>query len=164
MQAYHVEFTAGRLSPLQITDGVPAEIHPAPHLPVGDPTTPGQGIRVPLTTRLCAGLDPGAPRIERTKPFRDPKTGAVVLGVEPPEEAADSRALVLLSASSGFPEEVVVNPQKGLACLARGQVGPVRHLLLIWPDGGAVTVEDPVQEERYELTRSGDQFRRSTQG
>jgi len=160
MQAYEVEFAPAQLSPLRITDGVRAQTVPAPHVPVGDTGTPGKGVRIPLTSRLAASLDPASPLIGRAKAYRDPKTGTIVLGVEQAEDGTDSRALVLLSASSGFPNGVSVSRQKGLGLLAQGTVGHAQQLLLIWPDGSAVVVEDHLREERYELRRTGDQFDR----
>lgn len=160
MQAYETEFTPAQLSPLHITDAVRAQTFPTPHVAVGDPDTPGKGVRIPLTSRLVASFDQGSPLIRRAKAYRDPKTGRIVLGVEQAEDADDSRALVLLSASSGFPEGVSVVPQRGVSLLAEGKVGHARQLLLIWPDGVGVTVEDPVRGERYELRRNGDQFDR----
>ena len=53
-----------------------------------------------------------------------------------------------------------MTPQKGVAVLAKGQIRNGQQLLLIWPDGGRITVEDPADEERYELRRAGDQFDR----
>lgn len=160
MQTFEVEFIPARLSPLKITDAVRAAIHPTPHVAVGDPAVPGQGTRIPLTARLSATLVMGEPLIERAKPFRDPKSGGIVLGVEPAEGGEDGRALVLLSASSGFPDGVDVAPRKGVTLLAQGDTGHVRQLLLIWPDGGGVAVTDLMREERYELRRAGDQFDR----
>jgi hypothetical protein len=160
MQAFEVEFAPAQLSPLRITDGVRAQTAPAPHVPVGDTSTPGKGVRIPLTSRLAASLDPASPLIGRAKAFRDPRTGTIVLGVEQAKDGTDSRALVLLSASSGFPDGIAVSRQKGLGLLAQGSVGHGQQLLLIWPDGGTVTVEDRLREERYELRRTGDQFDR----
>jgi len=160
MQAFEVEFVSARLSPLKITDAVRAAILPAPHVSVGDPAVPGQGTRIPLTARLAATLARKTPLIGRAKPFRDPKTGSVVLGVEPSEGGEDSRALVLLSASSGFPDGVSVAPRSGVTLLAQGEAGSVRQLLLIWPDGGEVAVSDLMRDERYALHRAGDQFER----
>jgi hypothetical protein len=160
MQAYEVEFAPAQLPPLRITDGVRAHTAPAPHVSVGDVATPGKGVRIPLTSRLAASLNPASPLIGRAKAYRDPKTGAIVLGVEQAEDANDSRALVLLSASSGFPNGISVSRQKGLGLLAQGTVGHAQQLLLIWPDGSTVTVEDRLREERYELRRSGDSFDR----
>jgi hypothetical protein len=158
MQAYEVEFTPAQLSPLHITDAVRVQALPALHLSVGDPDIPGKGVRIPLTSRLAASLNQGSLLIDRAKAYRDPKTGRIVLGVEQAEAANETRALVLLSASSGFPEGVSVVPQAGFVLLAKGEVGRAQQLLLIWPDGSGVTIEDPVRHERYELRRTGDQF------
>ena len=158
MQAYEVEFTPSQLPPLRIKDAVRAQTLPAPHVPVGDPSTPGRGVRIPLTSRLVASLNQGAPLIDRAKAYRDPKTGRIVLGVEQAEDARDTRALVLLSASSGFPEGVSVVSREGFILLAKGEVGRTQQLLLIWPEGSGISIEDLVREERYELRRAGDQF------
>jgi len=162
MQAYELEFAPAQLSPLHIADGIRAETLPRPHVAVGDPATPGKGVRVPLTSRLMASFSQGPPLICRAKAYRDPKSGQIVLGVEQGTEAQEARVLVLLAAVSRFPEGVSVTPQKGVAVLAKGQVRNGQQLLLIWPDGGGVTVEDPAREERYELRRAGDQFDRIT--
>lgn len=164
MHAYEVEFVPARLSPVRISDAMRAEVQPAPHVPVGDPATPGQGVRIPLTPRLVATFTAEAPLIERAKPFRDPKSGRIVLGVEPVEEAQDSRAIVLLSASSGFAEGLSLLESKGIAVLARGAVGTARQWLMVWPDGAGLAVEDPVREERYKLRRSGADFERVALG
>jgi hypothetical protein len=107
-----------------------------------------------------ASFTQGSPLICRARAYRDPKTGRIVLGVEQAADVHDSRAIVLLAASSRFPEGMSVTPQKGVAVLAKGQVRNGQQLLLIWPDGGGVTVEDPPHGERYELRRAGDQFNR----
>ncbi len=160
MQAYEVEFAPAQLSPLHITDGIRAETLPRPHVSVGDPATPGKGVRIPLTSRLKASFTTGAPLISRARAYRDPKTGQIVLGVEQAADEHDARALVLLAASSRFADGVSVTPQKEITLLAKGQVHNGQQLLLIWPDGGRVTVEDPAREERYELRRAGDHFDR----
>jgi len=162
MQAYEVEFAPADLSPLHIADAIRAEVVPHPHVSVGDPATPGRGVRIPLTSRLTASFTQGSPLICRAGAFRDPKTGRIVLGAEPAENGHDARALVLLAAASRFPEGVSITPQKGVAVLAKGQIRNGQQLLLIWPDGGRVTVEDTAHEERYELSRAGDQFDRRT--
>jgi len=162
MQAYEVEFAPAQLSPLHIADAIHAETLPHPHVSVGDPATPGKGVRIPLTSRLMASFSQGAPLICRARAYRDPKTGRIVLGVEQAADVHDARALVLLAASSRFPEGVSVTAQKGVAVLAKGQVRNGQQLLLIWPDGGRVTIEDPAREEGYELRRAGDQFDRVT--
>ena len=161
MQAFEVEFAPAQLSPLHISDAIRAEILPRPHVPVGDPTQPGKGIRIPLTSRLTAAVTQASPLISRARAFRDPKTGQIVLGVEEDSDGKDARALVLFAASSRFPEGVAVTPQQGIAVLATGQVHNGQQMLLIWPDGGKVTVEDPAHETRYELCRAGDQFDRT---
>jgi hypothetical protein len=160
MQTYDVEFTPASLSPLRITDALRVETRPAPHVAVGDTEAGGKGVRIPLTTRLAGSLNRESPMVGRAKAYRDPQTRQIVLGIEQDEDSQDTRAIVLLSASSGFPEGLAMTPQKGLAVLARGEVGRAQQLLLIWPDGIGVEVEDPVREQRYELRRSGDQFDR----
>jgi len=162
MQAYEVEFAPAQLSPLHIADAIHAETLPHPHVSVGDPATPGKGVRIPLTSRLMASFSQGAPLSCHARAYRDPKTGRIVLGVEQAADVHDARALVLLAASSRFPEGVSVTVQKGVAVLAKGQVRNGQQLLLIWPDGGRVTIEDPAREEGYELRRAGDQFDRVT--
>ncbi len=162
MQTYEVEFAPAQLSPLRILDAIRAETLPLPHVSVGDPATPGRGIRIPLTSRLMGSFTPGSPLICRARAYRDTKTGRIVLGVEQAADVHDARAIVLLAASSRFPEGVSVTPQKGVAVLAKGQVRNGQQLLLIWPDGGRVTVEDPAGEGRYELRRAGDRFDRVT--
>lgn len=160
MQAYEVEFAPAQLSPLHVADAIRAETLPHPHVSVGDPATPGRGVRIPLTSRLMASFTHGSPLICRARAYRDPKTGRIVLGVEQAADAHDARALVLLAASGRLPEGVSVTPQEGVAVLAKGHVHNGQQLLLIWPDGGSVTVKDPASEERYELRRAGDQFDR----
>jgi hypothetical protein len=160
MLAYEVEFAPGHLSPLHVADAIRAETLPRPHVAVGDPATPGKGVRIPLTPRLMASFTQGSPLICRAGAFRDPKTGQIVLGAEPAENGHDARALVLLAASSRFPEGVSVTPLKGVAVLAKGQIRNGQQLLLIWSDGGRVAIVDPAGEERYELRRAGDQFDR----
>jgi hypothetical protein len=158
MQAYEVEFTPAQLPPFRITDGIRANGRPHLHVSVGDPVTTGTVVRVPLTTRLAASCNGGTALIARATAYRDPKSGSIVLGVEPPDAAADTRALVLLVASSTFPEGVSVTPRKEVGLLAKGEMRNGQQLLLIWPDGGKVLVEDPGREERYELRRTGDEF------
>jgi hypothetical protein len=158
MQMYQVDFSPAQLSPLSVTDGVRVHTQPVPHVSVGDASAPETGIRIPLTSRLAASLDPTSPLIGRAKAYRDPKTGRIVLGIEQDKDEHDTRALVLLSASSGFPNGISVLCQKGLALLAEGAAGHARQLLLIWPDGSEVIVEDSLREERYTLRRTGDQF------
>lgn len=160
MQAYEVEFAPAHLSPLHVLDAIRTETRPRPHVSVGDPATPGNGIRIPLTSRLIAAVTQGPPMISRARAFRDPKSGRIVLGAEQGEDGQDARALVLFAASSRFPEGVSVTPQKGVAVLAKGQIHNGQQLLLIWHDGGKIRVEDSAGEERYELRRAGDQFDR----
>jgi hypothetical protein len=160
MQAFEVEFTPARLASLHITDAIRAGTLPRPHVSVGDPDTPGSGIRVPLTSRLVASFTAGPSLIHRAGAYRDPKTGSIVLGVEQAAEEKDARALVLLAATNSFPEGVSVTPQKEVTLLAKGEVRNGQQLLLIWPEGGRVAVADLVREERYELRRTGDQFDR----
>ncbi len=161
MQAYEVEFAPAQLNPLRIMDAIRAEIHPLPHIPVGNPAAPGKGVRIPLTSRLTTSFAPGSSLISRAKAYREPKTGRIVLGVEQPADMQDTRALVLLAVSSSFPEGVSVSLRKEVTLLAKGEVRNGQQLLLIWPEGGTVAVEDPVREERYELRRKGDQFDRN---
>ncbi|HYL81306.1 MAG TPA: hypothetical protein VEU07_10870, partial [Candidatus Acidoferrum sp.] len=160
MQAYEVEFAPAQLHSLHIKDAIRAAASPFPHVSVGDPATPGRGLRVPLTTRLMASLAHAEPAICRAKAYRDPKTHRVVLGVEQAEDVNDPRALVLLAASSSFPDGVSILPQEEVILLAKGEVRNGQQLLLIWPEGGRVAVDDPAREERYELRRAGDQFDR----
>jgi hypothetical protein len=160
MQAYEVEFTPAQLPSLQVTDAIRVGTRPLPHVSVGDATMPGKGVRIPLTSRLTASLRQGSPLICRAGAYRDPKTGRIVLGVEHASDGQDGRALVLLAASSNFPEGVSVTPRKEVTLLAKGEVRNGQQILLIWPEGGRVVVEDPAREERYELRRAGDQFDR----
>lgn len=157
MQAYEVEFTPAQVPPFRITDGIRAQRLPHLHVSVGDPATPGKGIRLPLTTRLAASCNGGTALIARAAAYRDPKSGSIVLGMEQ-AAAENARALVLLAASSTFPEGVSVIPRKDVALLAKGEMRNGQQLLLIWGDGGTVLVEDPAREERYELRRAGDEF------
>jgi len=159
MQAYEVDFAPAQLSPLSVTDGVRVRTQPVPHVSVGDASKPETGVRIPLTSRLLASLDPSSPLIGRAKAYRDPKTGRIVLGVEEAKDEHDTRALVLLSASSGFPNGISVRRQKGLALLAEGAAGHARQLLLIWPEGSEIIVEYSLREERFTLRRTGDQFK-----
>ncbi|MFB3816828.1 MAG: hypothetical protein ACE147_04105 [Candidatus Methylomirabilales bacterium] len=161
MQAYEVEFTPGKLSPLQIKDGMQVKLRPTPHVALGDPETPGRGVRIPLTARLAACLNGSGQVIAHAKAYRDPKSGRIVLGVEQADEAETRRALVLLSTSTGFPNGVSIAPPRGLALLAEGELGTIRQYLLIWPDGAAITVIDEVRDERHELRRIGDEFSRT---
>ena len=160
MQAYEVEFVPAHLSPLHVLDAIRAETRPRPHVSVGDPATPGKGIRIPLTSRLIAAVTQGSPLISRARALRDPKTGQIVLGVEQAENGKDAGALVLFAASSRFSEGVSISPQQGVAVLAKGQIHNGEQLLLLWHDGGRLTVKDSAGGERYELRRAGDQFDR----
>jgi len=160
MQAFEVQFAPALLPALRITDAIRAETLPLPHVAVGDPATPGKGVRIPLTSRLVASLTQGSSLICRARAYRDPKTSRIVLGVEQAADANDARALVLFAAASSFPDGVSVIPQKGVTLLTKGEVRNGQQLLLIWPDGGRVAVEDFAREERYELRRAGDQFDR----
>ncbi len=160
MQAYEVEFAPAHLSPLHIADGIRAVTLPRPHVSVGESATPGKGVRIPLTSRLMASFTQGSSLITRAGAYRDPKTGQIVLGAEQSDADHNGRALVLLAASSRFPEGVSVTPQKGVAVLAKGQIRNGQQLLLIWPDGGRVVVEDPASDERYELRRAGEKIDR----
>jgi hypothetical protein len=158
MQAYEVEFTPAQVPPFRITDGIHMQGRPHPHVSVGDPATPDTVVRVPLTTRLAASCNGGAALIARATAYRDPKSGSIVLGMDPATAADDARALVLLAASSTFPEGVSVTPRKDVGLLAKGTMRNGQQLLLIWPDGGTVLVEEPGREQRYELRRTGDEF------
>jgi hypothetical protein len=158
MQAYEVEFTPAQRPPVRIVDGIRAERLPYPHVSVGDPGTAGKGVRVPLTSRLAASCNNGALLIARAGAYRDPKTGRIVLGTEQGSSAESTRALVLLAASSSFPEGVSVTPRNEVSLLAKGAMRHGEQLLLIWPDGGSVLVEDPAREERHEVRRTGDTF------
>jgi hypothetical protein len=160
MQAYQVEFVPAHLPPLRIADAIRPETSPRPHVVVGDPATPGGGTRIPLAARLLAALSSGAPLIQRVKAFRDPKSGGIVLGAESADDPQDGRALVLFSATSNFPDGVTISPGRGITTLAQGAVPHGRQLLLIWPDGETVGVDDPANEARYALRRVGDQFER----
>jgi hypothetical protein len=156
MQAYEVEFAPAQVPPFHITDGIRAQQIPHLHVSVGDTTTPGKGVRVPLTTRLAASCNGGTAPIARAAAYRDPKSRTIVLGME--QAGDDGRALVLLAASSRFPEGVSVVPRKDVGLLAKGEMRNGQQLLLIWGEGGTVLVEDPAREERYELRRAGDEF------
>lgn len=160
MQTYEVEFTPAQMPPLRIRDGIRAEKTPHPHVAVGDAGTSGNGSRIPLTSRLAASMDAGAPTIRRAGAYRDPKSGTVVLGVERNTDGEGSLALVKLAVSNGFPEGMSVTPGKDVRVLAQGEARNGQQVLLVWPDGGTVVVEDPVREERHALRRAGDQFDR----
>jgi hypothetical protein len=158
MQAYEVRFTPAQRPPLQIADGIRAVSGPQPHVAVGDAAA-GQGVEIPLTARLTASCPPETSLIGRANAYRDPKTGRIVLGVEPPENGGnDDRALVLLAAASAFPEGVAVTPEKSVTVLAAGEVRNGRQMLLIWPEGGQILISDPGRDEQYALCRTGDQF------
>ena len=143
MQAYELTFTPAHLPPLRIMDSIHAEALPHPHVSVGDPVTPGKGVRIPLTSRLVAAFNQDPPLIGRASAFRDPKTGKIVLGLEQNPDVDDARALVLLAASSRFPEGVTITPRKEVTLLARGEIPNGQQLLLIWPDGGKVVSKIP---------------------
>jgi hypothetical protein len=160
MQAFEVEFVPSQAPPLRIKDAIPAEKIPHPHISVGDPATPGKGVRVPLTARLTVPGNDGEIVIGRAGAYRDPTSGRIVLGKEPAGDGNDPRALVRLAAWSSFPEGVSVVLEKEVHVLAKGEIRNGQQLLLIWPDGGKVVVEDLAREERYELRRAGDQFDR----
>lgn len=160
MQAYEVDFTPAQMPPLRIRDGIRAERTPHPHVAVGEAGPSGNGFRVPLTSRLAAAMSTEAPLISRAGAYRDPKSGAVVLGSERDAERDASLALVKLAVSNGFPEGMSVTPGTDVRILARGEGRTGRQFLLVWPDGGTVVVEDPVREERHEIRRAGDQFDR----
>jgi len=125
---------------------------------VGDGTAPERRVRVPITARLLAACASGTSAISRAAAFRDPKSGRIVLGVESDAQENGSRALVLFSASSSFPEGVSVTLPKGVGVLGRGVMRNGQQVLLIWPEGERVVVEDPAREARYEVRRTGDQF------
>jgi len=158
MQAYAVEFLPARRPPLRITDGVSASPLPHPHLVVGESGGAGKSARIPLTARLVASSRGNGTTIHRAGIYRDPKSGRIVLGVEHAPDETDARALVLLAASSSFPDGVSVIPEKTIGLIAQGEMQKGQQLLLIWPDGDRVVVEDPAREERYAILRSGDQF------
>jgi hypothetical protein len=160
MQAYEVEFTPALRSPLRIEDAIRAQTVPAPHVSVGDPGTPGKSRRIPLTVRLGAALDRAAPLITRAKVYRDPKTSQFVLGIEQGDNGADARAIVLLSTTTSPPGDAVVVLPREVLLLARGEVGHTRQLLLLWPEGSGITVEDPILEQRHALRRVGSEFTR----
>jgi hypothetical protein len=160
MQVFEVEFIPSQVPPLRIKDAILAEKLPQSHISVGDPATPGKGVRVPLTARLTASGNEGIVAIRRAGAYRDPKSGRIVLGEEPAGDGNDPRALVRLAAWSSFPEGVSVVLEKKVHVLAKGEIRNGQQFLLIWPDGGTVVVEDLAREERYELRRAGDQFDR----
>ena len=146
------------MTPIRIKDAIRVNLRPHPHVCVGDPETPGRGVRVPLTSRLSASCDSGAPLISRAAAYRDPKSGRIVLGIDQADETPDQRALVLLAASSTFPDGVSVTLPKGVSLLAKGDVRNGEQILLIWPEGGSVVIADPARQERYELRRAGNDF------
>jgi hypothetical protein len=161
MHAYQVEFAPAQMPPLRIADAIRAETRPRPHVVVGDPTVPGAVARIPLAARLLASLSSDTPEIRRVTPYRDPKGGGIVLGADPADAAPDARALVLLTATSNFPDGVTVTPGKGITALAQGAVHHGWQMLLVWPEGGSVVVDDPAREARHALRRTGDQFERT---
>jgi hypothetical protein len=160
MQAYEVDFAPAQMPPVRIRDGIRAETEPHPHVAVGDAGASGNGCRVPLTSRLAVAMNAGAPLISRAGAYRDPKSGAVVLGSERDGERDAPLALVKLTVSNGFPEGMSITPGKEVRVLARGEARNGRQVLLVWPDGGTLVVEDPVREERHTLRRAGDRFDR----
>jgi hypothetical protein len=121
LRAYQVDFFPAQLSPIRMKDGVQAELRPTPHIPVGDPEIPGHGVRAPLTARLAASLSTNGRLIGGVKAYRDPKTGRIVLGADEAEDRSGSGAIVLLSASSGFPDGVpsrTICATSGTSCAA----------------------------------------------
>jgi hypothetical protein len=125
---------------------------------VGSGVAPDEGQRVPITARLMASCAAGTPSIGRAVAYRDPKSGTIVLGVEQGVQENGARALVLFSASSSFPEGVAVTTPTSIRVLGKGPRRNGQQLLLIWPEGERILVEDPGREERYEVRRTGDQF------
>jgi len=161
MQLFEVVFSSGQLNPVRISDAIPAEMHPFPHVSVG--TNPDrQGERIPCTGRLVATRN-AEQLIVRAGVFRDPKSGRIVLGTEK-SNGDDARALVLLSASNTFPEGVAIAPGKGVSVLARGEIKNGEQLLAIWPENATVVIQDTVRDERHELRRVGSQFDRTMLG
>ena len=125
MQAYAVEFLPARRPPLRITDGVSASPLPHPHLVVGESGGAGKSARIPLTARLVASSRGNGTTIHRAGIYRDPKSGRIVLGVEHAPDETDARALVLLAASSSFPDGVSVIPEKTIGLISRPKSLPV---------------------------------------
>jgi hypothetical protein len=82
--------------------------------------------------------------------------------MEQADDARDNRALVLLSTKSGALGGVSVLLPKDVSLLAEGEREGGRQLLLIWPDGAGIAVEDTIREQRHELRRQGDEFARTT--
>ncbi|HSB68980.1 MAG TPA: hypothetical protein VLH58_08310 [Candidatus Methylomirabilis sp.] len=160
MQVFEVEFAPALRSPIRIADAIRVATQPTPHIPLGDPETPGKGLRVPLTSRLAASLDRGAALMARAKAYRDPKTGQIVLGIEQAEDKQTDRALVLLSVRNDSLGGFSVSLPNHVGLLAQGQRDDMRQLLLIWPDGAGITVEDSMHDQRHEIRRSGDDFTR----
>ncbi len=160
MQAFHVEFAPAQVQPLRIADAIPVNTLPHPHISVGDPGIPGKAMRIPLTARLRATISDASPVIRRAHAYRDPKSRQIVLGVEQSAATDDPRALVLFAASSTFPDAVSVTLWAEATLLAKGDVRNGQQLLLIWPDGGTVSVADSVRGERYAVRRDGEQFER----
>ena len=158
MQAFTLDFLPARRPPLRITDGLPAVALPHPHVAVGETGQADKVARVPITPRLATLSRERDTLINRAGVYRDPKTGRIVLGVEPSGAGTETRALVLLAASSSFPDGVSIVPEKVVGVIAQGEIRNGRQVLLTWPDGGQVIVEEPAREARYALRRSGDQF------
>lgn len=158
MQAYEVDLAPAQNPPLRIRDAIRTVNRPYPHVAVGDTDTPERNVRVPITARLMASCTSETPSISRAAAYRDPKSGTIVLGVESDAKENSSRALVLFSASSSFPEGVSVVLPKRVGVLGKGGMRNGQQLLLIWPEGERIVVEDPAREERYEVHRTGDQF------
>ncbi len=161
MQAFEVEFTPAMRSPLRIEDAIRVQTVPAPHVLVGEPGTPGKGQRIPMTIRLIAALDHAKPLIARAKVFRDPKTSQFVLGIDPGDNGAETRAIVLLSTTTSPPGDAVVVLPREVIPLAQGAVGHARQHLLVWPEGSEIVVEDPILEQRHALRRTGGEFLRT---
>jgi hypothetical protein len=160
--AYQVDFLPGQLSPIRVKDGLEAELRPRPHISVGDPEAAGNGARVPLAARLASVVNVNGRRVARAKVYRDPGSGQIVLGADESGDGTGTSAIVLLSASTGFPDGVSIQPSKGLSVLAQGERGRVRQCLLIWPDGAGVTIHDHLRNESHELRRTGEDFKHTS--
>lgn len=158
MQAYEVELLPAQIPPLRIRDAIRADARPYPHVAVGDATASEQSVRIPITARLMAACNGEAPSICRAAAYRDPTSGKIILGVEQGTQENGSRALVLFSASSSFPEGVSVSLPKRVGVLGKGAMRNGQQFLLLWPEGERIVIEDPAREERYEVRRTGDQF------
>jgi hypothetical protein len=158
MQVFALDFLPARRPSLRIVDGLPAATHPHPHVIVGEAAATAQVARIPMTPRLAAIAREGNATVGRAGVYRDPKTGRIVLGIESSTDRTDTRALVLLAASSSFPDGVSVIPEKTVGVIAQGDVRNGRQYLFTWPDGAQVVIEEPAREARYAIRRSGDQF------